>query len=90
MRRKIDLTYIPFDNEQNKSTGGQNTYQAHLDYINIAKSSGFDVVSNVIKGIDDFESKVKNIHGLKFICIKCGLDNETPRPPLGLVRVKEF
>jgi thiamine pyrophosphate-dependent acetolactate synthase large subunit-like protein len=87
---EIDLTYILFDNEQNKSTGGQNTYQAHLDYINIAKSSGFDVVDHVIKAIDDFESIVKDIYGLKFVCVKCGLDNETPRPPLGIVRVKEF
>jgi phosphonopyruvate decarboxylase len=87
---EIDLTYILFDNEQNKSTGGQNTYQAHLDYINIAKSSGFDVVDHVIKAIDDFESIVKDIHGLKFVCVKCGLDNETPRPPLGIVRVREF
>jgi phosphonopyruvate decarboxylase len=61
-----------------------------LDYINIAKSSGFDVVDHVIKAIDDFESIVKDIYGLKFVCVKCGLDNETPRPPLGIVRVKEF
>lgn len=87
---EVDLTYILFDNEQNKSTGGQNTYQAHLDCINIAKSSGFDVVGHVIKELHDFESIVKDIYGLKFVCVKCGLDNETPRPPLGIVRVKEF
>ena len=33
----IDLTYILFDNESNKSTGGQNTYQNHVDYKAIAK-----------------------------------------------------
>ena len=87
---EVDLTYILFDNEQNKSTGGQNTYQEHLDYINIAKSSGFDVVNHVIEAIDDFESIVKDIYGLKFVCVKCGLDEEMPRPPLGIVRVKEF
>ena len=87
---EVDLTYILFDNEQNKSTGGQNTYQTHLDCINIAKSSGFNVVSYVIKEIDDFESIVKDIYGLKFICVKCGLDDETPRPPLDIVRVKGF
>ena len=35
---KVNLTYILFDNEQNKSTGGQRTYQEHLNYINIAKT----------------------------------------------------
>ena len=62
----------------------------HLDFINIAKNSGFDVAGHVIKAIDDFESIVNDISGLKFVCVKCGLDNETPRPPLSIVRVKEF
>jgi sulfopyruvate decarboxylase TPP-binding subunit len=87
---KVDLTYILFDNEQNKSTGGQNTYQAHLDYINIAKSSGFDVAAHVVKTVDTFNSVVKNVEGLKFVCVKCGLDNETPRPPLEIVKVNKF
>jgi len=87
---KVDLTYILFDNEQNKSTGGQNTYQEHLDYINIAKSSGFDATNHVITTTDDFESMVKDVYGLKFVCVKCGLDDETPRPPLNVVKVREF
>jgi len=86
----IDLTYVLFDNEQNKSTGGQNTYQAHLDYINIAKSSGFDVTVDVVKTVGIFNSVVKDVEGLKFVCVKCGIDDETPRPPLGIVRVKKF
>jgi phosphonopyruvate decarboxylase len=87
---KVDLTYILFDNEQNKSTGGQNTYQGHLDYINLAKSSGFDTINNIIKAVDDFESTVKDINGLKFMCVKCSIDDETPRPPIGIVKVREF
>jgi sulfopyruvate decarboxylase TPP-binding subunit len=87
---KVDLTYILFDNEQNKSTGGQNTYQAHLDYINIANSSGFDVANDVVKTVDAFNSVVKDVEGLKFVWVKCGLDNETPRPPLEIVRVNKF
>ena len=87
---EVDLTYIVFDNEQNKSTGGQNTYQVHLDFINIAKSSGFEVVDYVIKAIEDFESIVENVNGLKFVYVKCGLDTETPRPPLSIVKVKDF
>ena len=86
---EVDLTYILFDNEQNKSTGGQNTYQKHLNYINIAKNSGFRVVEKVIKSVDDFRL-ANNIDGLRFIHVKCGLDNETPRPPLDVVKVSRF
>jgi phosphonopyruvate decarboxylase len=86
---KVDLTYILFDNEQNKSTGGQNTYQKHLDYTNIAKSSGFSVIDNVVKTADDLRSIVKEINGLKFVCVKCGIDDEMPRPPLGVVKVNK-
>ena len=87
---KVDLTYVLFDNEQNKSTGGQNTYQGHLDYINIAKSAGFDTTNNMIKTVDNFKSIVKDIDGLKFMCVKCGLDDETPRPPLDIVKINRF
>jgi len=89
----IDLTYILFDNESNKSTGGQNTYQSHIDYINIAKNSNIDTVDHIIDDLDDFSKTiddVKNRSGLKFICVKCGLDDETPRPPLDIVKVNEF
>jgi len=87
---KVDLTYVLFDNEQNKSTGGQNTYQKHLDYINIAKSSNFNVIDNVITTVNDFESSVKHINGLKFIWVKCGINEVTPRPPLDIVKVRKL
>ena len=87
---KVNLTYILFDNEQNKSTGGQNTYQKHLDYINIAKSSGFDVVDNVITAVSNFKSMVEKVDGLKFICVKCGIDDKTPRPPLDVIKVNKL
>jgi len=89
----IDLTYLLFDNESNKSTGGQNTYQSHVDYINIAKSSGLNTSDRVIKALSEFSSKLEEIKatsGLKFLCVKCGIDDETPRPPLDVVKVKEF
>lgn len=86
---KVDLTYVLFDNEQNKSTGGQNTYQGHVNYNSIAKNSGFSV-SNLITTVGDFESIIDNIQGLKFVCVKCGVDDETPRPPLDIVKVRRF
>jgi len=89
----VDLTYILFDNEQNKSTGGQNTYQSHIDYVSIAKASGLDVEEKTITTLDEFSSIMdtqKTTKGLKFILVKCGLDEETPRPPLDVVKVSEF
>jgi phosphonopyruvate decarboxylase len=91
--KNIDLTYILFDNEQNKSTGGQNTYQSHVDYINMAKSSNINTVENVITTMQKFTdamNDVKNTNELKFVCVKCGLDDETPRPPLDVVKKSKF
>ena len=88
----VDLTYILFDNESNKSTGGQNTYQSHVDYKAIAKGSGFTVIGNNIIDINDFTSIIdqsKNSKGLKFLHLKCGIDNETPRPPLDIIKVNK-
>ena len=89
----IDLTYILFDNESNKSTGGQNTYQKHVDYINIAKKSNFHTIDEIIYDIDKFSeiiNKISNDSGIKFVCIKCGFDDETPRPPLDVVKNNSF
>jgi len=91
--KDLDLTYILFDNEQNKSTGGQNTYQGHIDYINIAKASNIHAVEKTLSTLDDFSTiinDIKNQSGIKFICVKCGLDDETPRPPLEVVKVNKF
>ena len=80
--KDVDLTYVLFDNEQNKSTGGQNTYQNHINYNEIAKASGLNI-------IDDFDNLSKN-SGINFLHIKCSLDEETPRPPIDAVKVNNF
>jgi len=87
--KDVALTYILFDNEQNKSTGGQNSYQSHVNYKGIAKSSGFNVVS---ESLFTPEALCKSLQeeGLHFLHVKCGVDDETPRPPLDVVKVKEF
>jgi len=82
---EVDLTYIVFDNEQNKSTGGQNTYQSHIDYINIASSSNFDVVKESIKDISSFNKAIKGDGKAKFIYVKCDIDEVTPRPPISAI-----
>jgi phosphonopyruvate decarboxylase len=92
-RDKIDLSYILFDNEQNKSTGGQNSYQNHVNYIEIAKNANLETVDSVITTLNEFALTLEDFRdkkGLKFVCVKCGIDEETPRPPLDIVKVKEF
>lgn len=91
--KNLNLTYILFDNEQNKSTGGQNTYQSHVDYISIAKASNLDVTEALVTSIEDFSTIIdstRDIKGIKFICVKCSLDDETPRPPIDVVKVNKF
>ena len=86
--KDINLTYILFDNESNKSTGGQNTYQKHVNYLEIAKNSNFDVRFEEINSLEVFSQVLVSIQdktGLKFLHIKCGYDKETPRPPLDQV-----
>lgn len=87
--KDVALTYILFDNEQNKSTGGQNSYQSHVDYKGIAKSSGFNVVSESLFTPEALCESLQE-EGLHFLHVKCGVDDETPRPPLDVVKVKEF
>jgi phosphonopyruvate decarboxylase len=87
---EINLTYILFDNESNKSTGGQNTYQNHVDYIAIAQASGLNVCEKTLYSVQELERQVNNTHGLNFIHVKCGVDEETPRPPIEVVKVSTF
>ena len=89
----VDLTYVLFDNEQNKSTGGQNTYQSHVDYIGIVKSSGLPAVGHTIISKDEFETIFRNKkehEGSGFLHVKCGTDEEVPRPPVDVVKVDAF
>jgi len=91
--KNIDLTYILFDNEQNKSTGGQNSYQNHVDYITIAKGANLSVANKIVKDVASLQKVLLNQKdrlGVKFIHTKCGIDSETPRPPIDIVKVKEF
>ncbi len=88
----IDLTYILFDNEQNKSTGGQHSYQNHIDYIGIAKASNIDAINQAIIKPDELKDVLGNVDNgtIKFIYIKCALDEETPRPPIDMVKRSNF
>lgn len=89
----INLTYLLFDNESNKSTGGQNTYQNHLNYIQIAEACGFNCQDNIVFKLEEFTAameKLQQLDGLSFMHIKCGTDPEVPRPPLAIVKRNYF
>ena len=68
---KITLTYIVFDNKSNKSTGGQGTYQDHIDYLKIAEATGIKSVFDV-KNIKEFAHSIDmalNFSGISFATI---------------------
>ena len=81
--KESNLTYIVFDNYSNKSTGGQRSYQEHLNYINIAKSSGFNTFEKVISSLDQFDEAIDKslTNDLYFIHVKCSYDEACSRPP---------
>ncbi len=90
---ELDLNYILFDNQSNKSTGGQNSYQEHVGYIGIASCSGFEVCENVLTNMNEFEkeiSKCEQTKSLRFFHLKCSFDDECPRPPLECVKIKDL
>jgi len=80
-KNKGRLTYILFDNESNKSTGGQKTYQENVNYIEIAKNNGIHCYYKVISNIDDFLESINVIDNeVYFIHVKCSYDEEVKRP----------
>ena len=87
---EINLNYILFDNESNKSTGGQATYQDHISYLGIAKNSGLNVIDKTITQIDDFSQTLDNLdNGLNFVYVKCSYDDTTPRPPVDVITINK-
>jgi sulfopyruvate decarboxylase len=91
--KDISLTYILFDNESNKSTGGQSTYQEHVDYSKILESSGMVSDLDVITKLSDFKQHILNcIRGINpsSIIAKCSYDDETLRPPIKAIKKNNF
>jgi len=84
--KDINLTYVLFDNQTNKSTGGQNTYQTHINYKEIVKNCNINTNDKSIDNIKDFNEAINNSKGVNFIYVECGFDEETPRPPLDVVK----
>ena len=82
--KKVLLIYLLFDNEMNKSTGGQNSYQKHINYLSLAKSCGWETIKETVSSLSIFEKELKEIinfdKGLFFFHIKCNLDAEYLRP----------
>ena len=87
---RYEVSFNFFVNEQNKSTSGQNTYQKHLNYEKIGSNFSFEISKNTVYKVDDFKLIIKDISGLKFICVKCGTNEEKPSPPLEILKVDKF
>lgn len=56
-------------------------------HIAITKACGFNVCEDIVYNVEELEQKIKNIKGLNFIHIKCGIDDETP---IEVVKVSKF
>ena len=84
----INLKYIIFDNKSNKSTGGQKSYQQHLDYLSLARSC--DVLSTFeVNSVDEFEVGMNNIkesEGLSVIHVNCSYDPMAARPDKEIIK----
>ena len=82
---KVFLIYLLFDNEMNKSTGGQNSYQQHINYLLLGESCGWNIIRDKITSLDVFEKNLKKVinfdRGLFLFHIKCDLDKDFIRPP---------
>jgi phosphonopyruvate decarboxylase len=88
--KELDLTYIVFDNHSNKSTGGQATFQEHLDYIGVAKSCGMNITDQAIVSVGRFKDTLESLGKLNFVYAKCDYDEVTPRPPVEVVTINRI
>ncbi len=84
------LIYMLFDNLSNKSTGGQSSYQQHLNYSGIVAGTGLPC-SETIVNICDFKTRLSVYNeneGMFFLHVKCGFDDTCPRPPISALKNK--
>ncbi|MEH6589918.1 MAG: thiamine pyrophosphate-binding protein [Halioglobus sp.] len=82
------LLYILFDNESNKSTGGQYSYNQNIDYPALAQSCGFPSTPKTISTLDGFFGEIEKFEDAsnpQFLHVKCGYDDTTPRPPANAI-----
>ncbi|MFT5484288.1 MAG: sulfopyruvate decarboxylase TPP-binding subunit [Halieaceae bacterium] len=77
------LLYILFDNESNKSTGGQYSYNQNIDYPALARSCGFSTPPPTITTLDGLSREIEKFGDTstpQFLHVKCGYDDTTARP----------
>lgn len=77
------LAYLVFDNESNKSTGGQQTRQQHISYQGIGTACGWQVFPQTVRSEAEFTQALEFLEQSVtpfLIHIKCAYDEEMPRP----------
>ena len=89
--KNISLSYIIFDNKSNKSTGGQNSFQEHLDYLNIAKSSGINATFEVdsVYDFNNYIKEIKNLNEVSVARVLCSYDPMSPRPDRKTIQISK-
>ncbi|RKZ50763.1 MAG: thiamine pyrophosphate-binding protein [Candidatus Parabeggiatoa sp. nov. 3] len=76
------LIYIVFDNESNKSTGKQNTYQKHINYLGIAQNAHLAIYPETVLNKEQFKqalSFAEQQSSPVMIHVKCSYDDVMPR-----------
>jgi len=78
----VNLTYIVFDNKSNKSTGGQNSYQEHVEYLDIARACGIDSTFEVdsVRELEICIGQIRGLNEISVIRVNCSYDPMSPRP----------
>jgi hypothetical protein len=70
----------------------RSVYTKYKDDLSIAKSSNLNAINQTIKKPDELINRLDKVDSksINFLYVKCGLDDETPRPPLDVVKVSKF
>jgi len=77
------LTYIVFDNESHKSTGGQPAGLQHTDFVGMARAAGWDTWPGIVTSETEFAAALDaaDRRGVPyFIHVKCAYDDTVRRP----------
>lgn len=86
------LLYLLLDNKQNKSTGGQPTFQDHVNYSAVAAACGWSAYPVPVCNLTELRqvlASAGSIRGNYFVHVQCTKDDTMQRPTeaeiLGLV-----
>jgi len=89
LQQRNVLIYIVFDNESNKSTGGQNTAQKYINYLGIAQNAGLTIFPEIVQTEEAFEKALSFAEKQSspiMMQVKCAYDDVMSRPSAEVVK----